>query len=210
MPLGARCVPGPKEAHAWFTSGSTCIASVRTWRSSRRTAARRLLNDREAFRALVGELGTDAKFALEPTYGWEWLAELLEDAGCELDLAHPHARVPTLTTAADDYAGGPYGLGGGRRCGADRGSRRDPAAVQRGVRCDRRPLADDREPGQPRVVADAGARGHNGVLQFGVLADARARHDHAARDAGATADRHVSVDDRTGTAAHRLAEAGAH
>jgi transposase len=123
------------------------------------TLSRRLLNDREAFRALVGELGTDAEFALEATYGWEWLAELLEDAGCELDLAHPHARVPTLTTAADDYAGGPYGLGGGRRCGADRGSRRDPAAVQRGVRCDRRPLADDREPGQPRVVADAGARG---------------------------------------------------
>ena len=25
---GARCVPGPKEAHAWFTSESTCIASV--------------------------------------------------------------------------------------------------------------------------------------------------------------------------------------
>ena len=29
------------------------------------------------------------KIALEATYGWEWLAELLEDAGYELHLAHP-------------------------------------------------------------------------------------------------------------------------
>jgi hypothetical protein len=28
-------------------------------------------------------------FALEATYGWEWLAQLLEDRGCELHLAHP-------------------------------------------------------------------------------------------------------------------------
>lgn len=26
---------------------------------------------------------------MEATYGWEWLAELLEDAGYELHLAHP-------------------------------------------------------------------------------------------------------------------------
>jgi transposase len=51
--------------------------------------SRRLANDREVFRELVGKLGTDARFALEATYGWEWLAELLEDEGCELHLAHP-------------------------------------------------------------------------------------------------------------------------
>ena len=31
----------------------------------------------------------ETQIALEATYGWEWLAELLEDAGYELHLAHP-------------------------------------------------------------------------------------------------------------------------
>src|SRR3954467_12529168 len=51
--------------------------------------SRRLVNDRERFRELLGELGDDARFALEATYGWEWLAELLEAEGRELHLAHP-------------------------------------------------------------------------------------------------------------------------
>src|ERR687894_2427596 len=51
--------------------------------------SRRLVNDPERFRELLGELGEDARFALEATYGWEWLAELLEREGRELHLAHP-------------------------------------------------------------------------------------------------------------------------
>src|SRR5215204_4986480 len=51
--------------------------------------SRRLVNDPERFRELLGELAEDASFALEATYGWEWLAELLEDEGRELHLAHP-------------------------------------------------------------------------------------------------------------------------
>ena len=51
--------------------------------------SRRLVNDPERFRELLGELGEDARFALEATYGWEWLAELLEGEGRELHLAHP-------------------------------------------------------------------------------------------------------------------------
>jgi transposase len=51
--------------------------------------SRRLANDPEVFRGLLAELGEDARFALEATYGWEWLAELLEDEGRELHLAHP-------------------------------------------------------------------------------------------------------------------------
>ena len=38
--------------------------------------SRRLVNDSEVFRELFDELGEDATFALEATYGWEWLAEL--------------------------------------------------------------------------------------------------------------------------------------
>lgn len=51
--------------------------------------SRRLVNDPERFRELFDELGGDARFALEATYGWEWLAELLEHEGRELHLAHP-------------------------------------------------------------------------------------------------------------------------
>jgi transposase len=58
----------------------------------RQLLSRRLVNDRDVFRELFGELGADAKFALEATYGWEWLAELLEDEDRELHLAHPCAR----------------------------------------------------------------------------------------------------------------------
>jgi hypothetical protein len=82
---GARCCPGPKEAHAWCTWESTCIASARTSRWSTSTVSscfsRRLVIDPARFRELLGELGEDARFALEATYGWEWLAELLEGEG---------------------------------------------------------------------------------------------------------------------------------
>jgi hypothetical protein len=55
----------------------------------RQLLSRRLVNDPGLFGELFGELGEDARFALEATYGWEWLAELLEHDGRELHLAHP-------------------------------------------------------------------------------------------------------------------------
>jgi hypothetical protein len=51
--------------------------------------SRRIANDPEVFRALLDEFGPELKVALEATYGWEWLAELLEDERIELHLAHP-------------------------------------------------------------------------------------------------------------------------
>jgi transposase len=49
---------------------------------------RRIVNDPDAFLELLGDPeGTHV--ALEATYGWEWLADLLGDAGFELHLAHP-------------------------------------------------------------------------------------------------------------------------
>src|SRR3954447_22139425 len=51
--------------------------------------SRRIVNDPDTFLALLGELDGESKIALEATYGWEWLADLLEDAGYELHLAHP-------------------------------------------------------------------------------------------------------------------------
>lgn len=48
-----------------------------------------MTNDPEALRAIFVELGGEARVALEAAFGWEWLADLLEDEGIELHLAHP-------------------------------------------------------------------------------------------------------------------------
>jgi transposase len=50
--------------------------------------SRRIVNDPQTFLALLEDLG-ECRIALEATYGWEWLADVLQDAGYELHLAHP-------------------------------------------------------------------------------------------------------------------------
>ena len=51
--------------------------------------SRRVANDPEALKTILAELGGELKVALEATYGWEWLAELLDQEGHELHLSHP-------------------------------------------------------------------------------------------------------------------------
>jgi transposase len=51
--------------------------------------SRRVVNDPATFLELLGGIDGESKVALEASYGWEWLAELLEEAGYELHLAHP-------------------------------------------------------------------------------------------------------------------------
>jgi transposase len=51
--------------------------------------SRRIVNHPDTFVALLGELDGESKIALEATYGWEWLADLLEEHGYQLHLAHP-------------------------------------------------------------------------------------------------------------------------
>jgi transposase len=51
--------------------------------------SRRIDNDPATLLALLEEIDGESRVALEATYGWEWLAELLEEAGYELHLAHP-------------------------------------------------------------------------------------------------------------------------
>ena len=51
--------------------------------------SRRIVNDRATFPELLAGLEGESRIAVEATYGWEWLAELLEDAGYEIHLAHP-------------------------------------------------------------------------------------------------------------------------
>jgi transposase len=52
------------------------------------TLSRRIVNDRETFLELLGD-PESAHVVLEATYGWEWLAELLEEADYDVHLAHP-------------------------------------------------------------------------------------------------------------------------
>ncbi len=51
--------------------------------------SRRIVNDREPFLALLAGREGESRIAVEATYGWAWLAELLEDAGYVIHLAHP-------------------------------------------------------------------------------------------------------------------------
>lgn len=79
--------------------------------NGRRLLSRRIDNDPATFLELLEEIDGESKIALEATYGWEWLAELLEDAGYELHLAHPlrtkaiaSARVKTDSVDATTLA----------------------------------------------------------------------------------------------------------
>jgi len=51
--------------------------------------SRRIVNDPQTFLELLAEIDGESKIALEATYGWEWLADVLQEAGYELHLAHP-------------------------------------------------------------------------------------------------------------------------
>src|SRR3954447_8910325 len=51
--------------------------------------SRRIVNDRDTFLELLDAIEGDSRIAVEATYGWEWLAELLEAAGYDVHLAHP-------------------------------------------------------------------------------------------------------------------------
>jgi transposase len=51
--------------------------------------SRRVANDPNALKTILAELDGELKVALEATYGWEWLADLLDQEGHELHLSHP-------------------------------------------------------------------------------------------------------------------------
>ena len=51
--------------------------------------SRRVVNEPAALLAVLAELPEPPTVALEAGFGWEWLADLLEEQGLELHLAHP-------------------------------------------------------------------------------------------------------------------------
>ena len=73
--------------------------------------SRRIVNDPSTFLELLAEIDTGCRGALEATYGWEWLTDVLQHAGCELHPAHPlrtkaiaSARVKTDAVGAKTLA----------------------------------------------------------------------------------------------------------
>src|SRR5947209_17555581 len=49
----------------------------------------RILSEPMALAQAVGEAGPEPEVVLESTYGWYWAADLLEDLGARVHLAHP-------------------------------------------------------------------------------------------------------------------------
>jgi hypothetical protein len=59
--------------------------------------SRRIVNEPEMFTELLGD-PDGVRVALEASYGWEWLADLLQEGGYEVHLAHP-LRVRAIAAA---------------------------------------------------------------------------------------------------------------
>src|SRR5215213_9892683 len=92
MPPGAHSNPGPRGGPQMNSVGidlhrkRSHIAALDE--SGAQLLSRRIVNDPQTFLALLEDVGA-CRIALEATYGWEWLADVLQDAGYELHLAHP-------------------------------------------------------------------------------------------------------------------------
>lgn len=49
----------------------------------------RITNSPPALRAVLARAGNSPRVVVEATYGWYWAADVLQDAGAEVHLAHP-------------------------------------------------------------------------------------------------------------------------
>ena len=93
--------------------------------------SRRVANEPEALRAILAELGGELQVALEATYGWEWLADLLEAEGHELHLSHPLRTKRDRGGAGEDRRGrrGAHARASARHRPCARGVRRPARAA---------------------------------------------------------------------------------
>jgi transposase len=95
MPAGA--IESPETKEALMTNCSWVGIDLHRSRSQiavlddrgSELLSRRIANDPQTFLELLAEIDGESKIALEATYGWEWLADVLQDAGYELHLSHP-------------------------------------------------------------------------------------------------------------------------
>jgi transposase len=62
---------------------------VRMTENGERLGTARIANDPMALAAEIAKAGEHPQVVLEATYGWYWTADVLQDAGAEMHLAHP-------------------------------------------------------------------------------------------------------------------------
>jgi len=62
---------------------------VRMTEDGRRLGTARIINSPAELRKAIAVAGTNPRVVLEATYGWYWAADVLQDAGAEVHLAHP-------------------------------------------------------------------------------------------------------------------------
>jgi transposase len=62
---------------------------VRMTEDGRRLGTARIINSPAELRKAIAAAGTNPRVVLEATYGWYWAADVLQDAGAEVHLAHP-------------------------------------------------------------------------------------------------------------------------
>src|SRR5687768_10753563 len=92
MPSGAHCSRiggGPRMNSVGIDLHKSRSHIAVVDEQGRKILSRRIENDPATFLELLGGIDGESKIAVEATYGWEWLADLLEEAGYELHLAHP-------------------------------------------------------------------------------------------------------------------------
>jgi transposase len=135
--------------------------------------SRRIVNEPEMFTELLGD-PDGVRVALEASYGWEWLADLLQEGGYEVHLAHP-LRVRAIAAGAGEDrrrrradAGAPVAhraVAGGvyRPAGAARPARSAPAPRDAGSpanrsrrleTCRQSSIAHTRSPSSSRAHAN--------------------------------------------------------
>ncbi len=85
---------------------------VRMTGDGRKLETVRITNSPAALRAEIAKAGEHPRVVLEATYGWYWAADVLEEAGAEVHLAHPlgvrafsYRRVKNDERDASDLAG---------------------------------------------------------------------------------------------------------
>src|SRR2546422_2176256 len=62
---------------------------VRMTEDGRKLGTVRITNSPAALRAEIAKAGEHPRVVVEATYGWYWAADVLEEAGAEVHLAHP-------------------------------------------------------------------------------------------------------------------------
>ena len=62
---------------------------VRMTEDGRKLETVRITNSPAALRREIAKAGQHPRVVVEATYGWYWAADVLEEAGAEVHLAHP-------------------------------------------------------------------------------------------------------------------------